>query len=305
VTDSGGFRVIDLRDLDAPVDLGTFETPAARDLGVVHDVQVDAEGLVWAVGYGGTAGYRIPADPEAYLEVLTGEDRRLGDLVAGTGDKAISRYGSHFGTDDTEFNDFVHHNSHRVAGTGLVYVTEEDYTRPGCRGAGAFQVWEAPTATDPETGAVRLVEGGEMELRDAWTTELVADVAAPAAVCSAHYFDVRPTDGLVAQAWYEQGIRLLDTSDPSDVRQVGFFALPSALSWAAYWSPEDPTVLYALDASHGIDVLRVDVEAGDPAVTAPIRPQWRTGAGLTAAGTPTWGMACRLAPSAVSRLRSR
>jgi hypothetical protein len=298
VTDTGGYRVLDLRDPDAVVDLGTFPTTAARDLGIVHDVQVDAEGIVWAVGYGGTAGYRIPADADAYHALLTGPDARLGDLVTTTGDKAISRYAQHFGTGDTEYNDFIHHNSHRVAQSGTVYVTEEDYTRPGCRGAGAFQTWEAPTDVDPETGEVTLVDGGEMDLVGSWTTELLADAAAPAAVCSAHYFDVREDDGLIAQGWYEQGLRILDASDPAAIRQVGFFVPPSALTWAAYWSPTDREVLYVLDASHGIDVLRVDVAPGDAELTAPVRPQWRTGAGLDLVGTSTWGTACRLNPMA-------
>jgi len=44
-------------------------------------------------------------------------------------------------------------------------------------------------------------------------------------VCSAHYFDER--DGIVAQGWYQQGTRFLDVSDPTDIRQIGYFIPPA------------------------------------------------------------------------------
>lgn len=283
ITDSGGFRVIDLRDPAAPRTLGTYGTPAAGELGITHDVQVDGDGLAWVVGYGGTAAYRLPADYDG-----TG----LGELVTSTGDEAQSQYAAHFGLDDTGVNDFIHHNSFRSAGSDTVFVTEEDYARPGCRGAGSFQRWTVEL--DEATGEI--VPDQEMAFDDLWVTELNAEVAAPAAVCSAHYFDVR--DGLVAQGWYEQGVRFLDVSG-DDIRQVGFWTPPSAATWAAYFPPTDDTgeLVYALDATHGIDVLRIDLPdegaAAAPTVIAPIRPEWRAG---TAVGTPSpaFGYACRL-----------
>jgi FAD-dependent urate hydroxylase len=58
-------------------------------------------------------------------------------------------------------------------------------------------------------------------------------------LCSAHYFDVR--DGLVAQAWYESGTRFLDVSDPSNIRQVGYWIPAKNVTWSAYYPPTDPT----------------------------------------------------------------
>lgn len=299
ITDSGGYRVIDLRDPANPVTLGTRPSPAAGDLGITHDIQVDADGMVWAVGYGGTAGYAIPDDADAYYAMVTGEDGgtpRLGDLVTDNGDIAGSQYATHFGTQDTEYNDYIHHNSHRPGNSDLIYVTEEDYTRPGCRGAGEFQIWQTPSTVDPETGVRTLTPGSQMEEIGDWTVELLADTAQPAAHCSAHYFDVRESDGLVAQGWYQQGTRILDVSDPTYITQVAFFAPQSALTWAAYWSPVEGAedILYVVDTSHGIDVLRVDAEAGSPEVVAPIRDAWRTGAGSSSFASPIWGNACQL-----------
>ena len=273
VTDSNGYLVVDLRDPAAPVAVGTYPTPAMGDLGLLHDAQVDADGLVWAVGYGGTAAYRLP---EGY------DGRGLGELVTSTGEQAQSQYGAHFGLADTGVNDFIHHNSLRPAGSSTVYVTEEDYTRPGCRGAGSFQRWTV--ALDEETGAV--VPGQEMVFDDLWVTELVADTASPAAVCSAHYFDVR--GGLVAQGWYEQGVRFLDVTG-DEIRQVGFWTPPTTATWAAYFPPTDGSgeIVYAIDATRGIDVLRIDLPEGGPAaaptLVAPIRPEWRDALPGTAA----------------------
>ncbi len=295
VTDTGGYRVIDLRDPDAPQTLGTVTSPAGGDIGVTHDIQVDPDGLVWAVGYGGTVAYEIPEDPDVLATMVTAQGR-FGTIVTDNTEVAGSRYIEHLGTGDTEYNDYIHHNSWRQANSDLVHVTEEDYTRPGCRGAGAFQVWQAPSTVDEDTGVRTLTPGSQMTLLDAWVPELLADVAAPAALCSAHYFDVRD-DGMVAQGWYQQGLRVLDTSDPTDIRQVAFWAPPNALTWSAYWSPDADDIAYVLDASHGIDVLRIDVEAGDDAVVAPVRDAWRTGAGSTTFASPLWGRACSLLPT--------
>ncbi len=286
VTDGGGYLVVDLRDPDNPAMVGHQPTPAAGSLGITHDVQVDETGLAWTVGFGGTAAFEIPAYYDG-TEVL--------EPLVSTGDNANSRYIETFGLDDgSSVNDFIHHNSLRVGDSDVVYVTEEDYNRPGCRGAGSFQRWHLPMEEDPDTGE-RFITGADMTNIDMWVTELLADTAAPAAMCSAHYFDVR--DGLVAQGWYEQGLRLLDVTG-DEIRQVGYFVPPQAMTWAAYFPPTDPTgeIVYSFDASHGIDVLRIDLGdggAGEAAtVVAPIRPEWRVAqpAGVSRA----FGFACRL-----------
>jgi len=284
MTEPGGYLVIDLRDPDAPVAIGHQPTPAGGSLGITHDVQVDADNIAWTVGFGGTAAFQVPAD-------YAGEE--LQPLLT-TGDAAQSRYAESFGTDDgSGVNDYIHHNSLRPAGSDTVYITEEDYNRPGCRGAGSFQRWQLPMAEDAD-GVMRPT-GEDLAFRDLWVTELLAETAAPAAMCSAHYFDIR--DGLVAQGWYEQGLRLLDVSG-DQIRQVGFWVPPTAMTWAAYFPPTDATgqVVYAFDATHGIDVLRIDLGdggvAGAATVVAPIREQWWL-TGPAAAPGP-FGYACRL-----------
>ncbi len=296
VTDTGGIRVIDLRDPANPVNLGTFESPAYGGA-ATHDVQVDSNGLAWVVGFGGSYAYKLPKDYDG---------KSLGTLVAQTSEEGFSTYFEEFGVGDGgNPNDYIHHNSHYNPKKKVLYVTEEDYTRPACQGAGSFQTW-----------AYGKKKGGVAELTplDQWETELMRDSTATALVCSAHYFDV--SRNVVAQGWYEMGMRLLDVSNPKKIRQIGFFAPRQAMTWASYFVPSDKgaATIYAFDASHGIDVLsfarpargplsasgkdcrsKTDCKNMKPAtVKAPVRAEWTSDA--PTAGTPNgaYGYACRL-----------
>jgi hypothetical protein len=283
VTDAGGMRIIDLRDPASPARLGNFSTPAAGSLGITHDVQMDENGIAWISGYGGVAGYQIPAD---YAEGVTGAAAPGGAgvnayhqslLVTATDPSGHSRYGDTFGLDDgSTYNDFILHNSRRLKDSDVVYVTEEDYSRPGCNGAGSFETWRLPMReeTDAEGNVIKVITGEPMTPLDKWETEMLAqdDSASalhPTAMCSAHYFDVR--QNVVAQGWYEQGLRLLDVSDPADIRQVGYFIPPNGESWASYFAPTDPAgrVFYLLDASLGVVVLEYDRPTDGPLAMPP------------------------------------
>jgi hypothetical protein len=278
VTDGGGIRVIDLRNPSAPRSVGTF--PVATGGLVTHDVQRDENGLYWIAGFDGTAAYRVPADYDG---------KGLGTLVAKTDARGKSRYAQTFGLDDgSTYNDFIHHNSRRLEDSEVVYVTEEDYTRPGCRGAGSFQRWSLELERDPATEKLRPT-GKDLTPIDKWSPEPF-DSASPAAVCSAHYFDVH--DGLVAQGWYQQGVRLLDVSGEA-IRQVGYYIPTVGAMFGAYFPPTDPTgsIVYGVDAADGIHVLQVKRSAEMPTVEAPILPGW---ASLSVTPDPVFGYACRL-----------
>jgi hypothetical protein len=286
VTDAAGIKVIDLRDPAAPVDMGKFETAAGGDI-AVHDVQVDGNGLAWVVGFGGADAYKVPRGYDG-----TG----LGKLVAQTDERGLSTYLTELGIGDgSNPNDYILHNSYRKKDSRVVMITEEDYNRPGCKGAGSFETWRVPTyRKGPKKG---LPNGKQVTLLDHWETEFnVGGEVALAAMCSAHYFDVRGK--VVAQGWYEQGTRFLDVSNPKNIRQIGFFAPPSAMTWAAYFPPTDPSgsIVYSFDASHGIDVLQLSLPGGPSkaaTVEAPVRLEWST---APTVGTPNgpFGFACRL-----------
>jgi hypothetical protein len=274
VTDSGGMRVIDLRTPATPSTLGNFATPAAGDLGITHDVQMDENSIAWISGYGGVAGYEIPAD---YAEKVSAaaaaggaavDDYHKSLLVTKTDPSGHSQYGTTLGLDDGgTYNDYILHNSRRLKDSDVVYVTEEDYNRPGCSGAGSFETWRLPMAEEtlPDGTVRKVITGEPMTPIDKWQTELLSEGAEnpsgrpqPTAMCSAHYFDVE--QNVISQSWYEQGMRLLDVSDATDIRQVAYLIPPNGVSWATYFAPTDPSgrVLYMLDASLGLIVFEYD-----------------------------------------------
>jgi hypothetical protein len=239
---ASGIDIVDLTDPRAPKFGGNFRAEEATGGLASHDVQVDSEGLAWVVGAGGTASYDV-------------SDPRKPKLVHKTNEQGTSRYD---GTpnDGKSLNDFIHHNSMRLnnsslatappgsdpaAESSVVVVTEEDYERPTCDGAGQVQTWQI---------------GDDSVLRPLDDYVVPVDPS-KASLCSAHYFDERA--GLLAQGWYEAGTRFLDVSNPSDIRPVGYWIPAKNMTWSVYYPPTDPTgeIVYSLDHARGIDVLRI------------------------------------------------
>jgi hypothetical protein len=280
---SEGLTVYDLADPAHPRHLGAFTVPGG---GFTHDVEVDDGGIAWVTGEDGTFGYDVAriANPLAPRLVY-----RSDPAITNTGNSGPS-------TDPGSANDspldFLHHNSLRV-GKRTLAVTEEDYLRPGCNGQGSLQTWRI-TGDRNADGTTKLA------LQDLWTTELNELVeqegrsnpygAPTTANCSAHWFD--EAGGIIAQGWYDQGVRFLDVSDPTDIRQVGYWVTTGEF-WAAYYAPLDPAkqIVYGLDTAGGIDVLRLD--RGDRVTRrAPVRDEWRTSSARTP--HPVFGLACPL-----------
>ena len=239
---AAGIDIVDLTNPAQPKFAGNFRAEEATGGLASHDVQVDSEGLAWIVGAGGTAAYDV-------------SDPKKPKLVHRTSDQGKSRYD---GTpnDGKSLNDFIHHNSHRLnnsslvtappgsdpaAESSVVVVTEEDYSRPSCDGAGQVETWQI---------------GDDRVLRPLDDYVVPIDPSR-ASLCSAHYFDER--SGLLAQGWYEAGTRFLDVTNPSDIRPVGFWIPAKNMTWSAYYPPTDPTgeLVYSLDHARGIDVLRI------------------------------------------------
>jgi hypothetical protein len=102
------------------------------------------------------------------------------------------------------------------------------------------------------------------------------DSKAPVTVnCSSHWFDAK--DGVAAVGWYEQGVRFLNYNWPRDIQQVGYYIPANGSTWAAYWSPTDPSgeIVYTADAYRGVDVLKIDGGGvGGKRVKAPVAGGW-------------------------------
>ena len=150
----------------------------------------------------------------------------------------------------------------------MVAVTEEDYTRPTCKGQGSFQTWQIVPGENNSDGSTKL------KLLDQWETELnelitLTGRSPVTANCSAHWFD--EAGGILAQGWYDQGVRFLDINDPKNIRQVGYYATAAGSFWGAYYAPSDPKreIVYALDVATGMDVIKIDRGASTATVEAP------------------------------------
>jgi hypothetical protein len=245
----GRVYVVDVRDAAAPRLLGSFLSPAGRATpawtpGVVHDVDVDRYGDVWVTGSGGTAMYRLTADPLRPA------------LVA-----AISAQ------DNARAQQYIHHGSQRLD-RDHVLVTEEDY-EAGCQAAthqdGSLQVWRI------DRRARRLVEVGSYDAPPA------ADDSGPlSSLCSSHWFTVNGAK-VVADAWYGAGVRFLDVSDPRRPRPIGVWAGDSTIASQARFVPGRDDLVYVADYVRGLDVVQID-RGGRGARTVSPRDEREVGA---------------------------
>jgi len=158
-------------------------------------------------------------------------------------------------------NDLILHDSQR-RGDVLTATEETDDRR--CPGRSSLQTY-------------RVGPGRTVRHLDSWRIERTPNGGI---WCSAHYHDGR--DGLVAQGWYEAGVRFLDVSDPRNIRQVGWWVPDAAMHWQAVFAPGDGGIVYALDHVRGIDVLRIDRGALRPRRRTPPRSApARAGVGLS------------------------
>jgi hypothetical protein len=265
----GKTSVIDLSDLDAPREATVFTSPAAKPnaafpSGSGHKWNFDQAGYGLHTGSGGTAVFDV-SDPVNPLAVQ-------GTNAAGT---------------ESPWNDFIHHNSDRpnasrftagaaasVANGNVLLVTEEDYENTDCATAGSFQTWYVPDldgaayragnpALDADKGTIRPLD------RINPVTEAGGGLSLPTgAFCSAHWFDMHQS-GIVAQGYYQAGMRLIDVRDAANLTQYGWFTSGVSEVWDAYYVPERNSkgiatgkrtnVVYVADAVRGLDVLTVDL----------------------------------------------
>ncbi|HVF04339.1 MAG TPA: hypothetical protein VNA20_05840 [Frankiaceae bacterium] len=224
----GSVLVVDLRDPDDPKVAGTVATPAGRahkayDPGLVHDVSTDAYGNVWMAGTGGTAMYapvRDPLEPRLLAVTTTADNDRT--------------------------NQVIHHNVTRLD-RHHVLLSEEAFN--GCGAAdpwsdepqgGRFQTWRIDRDTK------RLVP-----------LALFSKRVDGVRTCSSHWMDVNRHD-VVADAFFEAGTRFFDVTDPTRLRQVGWFRPDDGAAGQAQYVPGRPDLVYVSDYLRGLDILKID-----------------------------------------------
>jgi hypothetical protein len=152
----------------------------------------------------------------------------------------------------------------------LQYVTQENVascTSTSGGGSGRFVIANLAgsyggAAWDPSLVASDPTKRYFVEKLDDYTPRDLAG-SSNGASCSAHWFTV--LGDMVAIAFYGNGTRILDVSDPTDIKQTGYFRVPAAAAngstpavvgtnaSASYWHNG---YIYVADYSRGIDVLR-------------------------------------------------
>jgi hypothetical protein len=249
-----------------PIDAGRSDGTTTY----AHDVQVDARGIAWVSGDGGVRGYWVTGrhrDPvDGKVKRATGCD----PVPYAGGGTVLGRYATRGG---------LMHNAWRELGARLdgrrgvtLYATEEVTDASSCKGFGRFATYDLRGTSHGQGWRNIKRTHFRMHQLASWTPERRAGSDG----CdSAHYFTDRG-DQLLAGAYYTQGTRFLDVSNPRRIRQIGYYRPDDADTWAAYWHRG---YVFIADFQRGVDVIRlrgsVTRPASLPAVMAPPLPASR------------------------------
>ena len=152
----------------------------------------------------------------------------------------------------------------------MLYATEENLTS-SCAASGRFATYDLRTSLDGgglhRPDRVRAHAAGHLDAEDGRGRDRLRarrTTSTTAATASSAY------------AFYEQGVRFLDASDPRDIRQVGYYRPDGASTWAPYWYGED--YVFVADNGRGVDVLRFHDATAQEALPEVAPPPWPSAA---------------------------
>ncbi len=260
-----GGRPIIVTDIRDPANPRTSPTPVDlfRNDGVTgyaHDVQVDAAGIAWVSGRGGVRGYHTRG---RHLDPVEGRRREASatDPIPYAGGMI----------EETVAPTRFMHNSLRPVGRtlgdgplpgrghgpgSLIMATEEAFVSNTCNGVGNFTIASLQGSYDGEGWRSTPEQPFRLKTVGTWSVYEKEGTVVTAANCSAHYFEMR--DGIVAYAWYANGTRFLDVSDPANPIQIAYYRPDGTNVWAPYFHGD---YVYTADHGRGIDILRLTAGA--------------------------------------------
>jgi hypothetical protein len=234
-----------------------------------HDVQVDDMGIAWVSGDGGTRGYWTEGRHRDPLTGATREATPLQPIAYGGG--GLERVVTGDATGGFE------HNAERPIGReapkgdpryrrgDLLLATEEDFgpANEACRAQGQFTIASLEGSYDGQAWRSTPQQPFRLRTVGSWSPyqkQGSRPIGGPydplANFCSAHYFDV---DGsTVAYAWYGEGTRFLDISNPVSPRQFAYWRPDDGIVWASYMHAG---YVYTADRTRGVDILRLTKSA--------------------------------------------
>lgn len=263
---------LDMRDPSHPVRCPN-PIDTGRDDGKTsysHDVQVDGMGIAWVSGDGGVRGYWVNG---THRNPVTGKMQKAtgcAPVPYAGGGTVLGRYATRGGLMHNAWRDL---NASVDGHKGdVLYATEEVTGAPSCKAFGRFAIYDLRGTYDGQGWRDIAKTHFRMHELSEWTPE---KQTGSNGCDSAHYFTDNGSQ-LLAGAYYTQGTRFLDVSDPRHIRQVGYFRPNDADTWAAYWHKG---YVYIADFQRGIDVVKFNGNVARPAtlpvVTAPALPASR------------------------------
>ena len=272
-----------------PIDTGRSDGTTTYS----HDVQVDPAGIAWVSGDGGVRGYWVTGrhrDPvDGKMKTATG----CNPVPYAGGGTVLGRYSTRAGLMHNAWRDLQASvdgpHSHKQSGD-VLYATEEVTGASSCKGYGRFAIYDLRGTFHGEGWRNINRTHFRMHELSEWTPE---KKAGSNGCDSAHYFTDRG-DQLLAGAYYTQGTRFLDVSDPRHPRQIGYYRPNDADTWAAYWHKG---YVFIADFQRGIDVIRLVGRTSEsprtaPTVTAPVLPAGRTLREIGDRPDPHWHWMC-------------
>ena len=262
--DTGKFSIIDLRDLDHPVEAGTAPSTAARPNTDLHHRRRPLLGLrrrgrrlAHRLGRRGGVRHLRPAQPgrpqrdrrQRHADAV--ERLHPPQLAAPERHALPRRRASRASAAATSCS-----SPRRTTSTT---ATRCCATAPARSRPGTCRRWDG-NATIAPLDIINPVKFGD-------------GLSTPAGgFCSAHWFDYHQS-GIVAQGYYQQGLRLIDVRNARDLKQFGYVTGGATEVWDAYWVPQrdrrgvaqrtKTNIVYTTDLVRGLDVYQVDVPGTD------------------------------------------
>lgn len=124
---------------------------------------------------------------------------------------------------------FFNHSATFSPDGELLVVGDEAHGATSCTGAPTGALWFYDVS-DP---ALPTLLGYYGSPRGAAVSSFWAT---PDTWCTAHMYSFKPGTRLLATAWYDGGLNVLDLTDPASPEEVGYYRSSGEFSpWAAYW----------------------------------------------------------------------
>jgi hypothetical protein len=230
-----------------------------------HDVDVDADGIAWVSGDGGTRGYHTDGKHFDPVQRRYRHATPLEPIPYGGGGIPASVSNDNTGG--------FEHNAIRPVGRDaprgddryrkgeLLLMTEEDFgpAAEGCSKQGQFTIASLKGSLNGEAWRSTPQNPFRLQIVGKWSPfgqEGSRPATGPfpslANFCSAHYFDIQGS--VLAYAWYGEGTRFLDISNPANPRQIAYWRPANGIVWASYFHNG---YVYTADRTRGVDILKV------------------------------------------------